>query len=386
MRRKQGAKGLMAIKIDFEKAYDRLCWSFIRDTLLQMNLHILMINVIMECVTTTSLKVLWNDEPSQSFKPTRGIRQGDPLSPYLFVMCMERLYQTIEEATVHKKWKPIRASRDGPLLSNLFFADDIILFAEADLEQAAAIHDCLNRFCQVSGQKVSLAKSQVYFSNNLPLERQEEISAALGMARTDDLGLYLGMPTITSRVTKETFSYLCEKIDRRLAGWKTKYLSLAGRITLAKSTVNTLAFYLMQTEKIPRSVCDNIDKKTRRFIWRGNEEKKGTHLIAWEMLQRPSEQGGIEIRSARQANSAFLTKLGWRVLTEPQALWSRVLRAKHCKGRCDVDMFNPKPNMSNVWNGITENAKLLGEGTRIAVGNGARTLFWDHKWATSKPL
>lgn len=141
MRRKQGSKGYMAIKIDFEKAYDRLDWSFIRDTLLQMNIPLLLVNIIMECVTTASLKVLWNGEPSDSFKPTRGIRQGDPLSPYLFVMCMERLYQTIEEAIVAKKWKPIRASRDDPVLSNLFFANNIILFAEAMVEQAMVIHD-----------------------------------------------------------------------------------------------------------------------------------------------------------------------------------------------------------------------------------------------------
>lgn len=149
----------MAIKVDFEKAYDRLKWSFIRETLAQMNLPILLIDIIMDCVTTSELQVLWNGEPSRSFKPSRGVRQGDPLSPYLFVMCMERLFQTIEAAIIENKWKPIRASRGGPLLSNLFFADDIILFAEASVDQANIIHDCLTRFCNASGQKVSLPKS-----------------------------------------------------------------------------------------------------------------------------------------------------------------------------------------------------------------------------------
>lgn len=188
---------------------------------------------------------------------------------------------------------------------------------------------------------------------------QNEIRDTLSMDSTDDLGMYLGMPTLTSRVTRATFSHLCEKIDRRLSGWKTKYLSLAGRITLANTTVASLGFYSMQTAKIPRTVCDEMDKKVRRFIWGGNEDTRKIHLISWETLQRPKQQGGLGLRSARQANSAFLTKLGWRLLTEPNALWSRVLRSRYCKGRCDVDMFQPKNGMSNVWSGITENARVL---------------------------
>lgn len=220
-----------------------------------------------------------------------------------------------------------------------------------------------------SGQKVSHSKSRIFFSSNVSSLQRSDICDKLHIKSTDDLGMYLGMPTLTSRVTKETFRHICEKIDRRLSGWKTKYLSLAGRITLTKSTLSTISYFSMQTAKLPRSTCDEIDKKARRFIWGGDEDRRGTHLLAWETLQRPKEQGGLAISSARQANAAFLTKLGWRVLTEPDALWSRVLRHKYCKGRCDIDMFVPKQGSSNVWNGITSNAKFLCEGSRMAVGN-----------------
>lgn len=74
------------------------------------------------------------------------------------------------------------------------------------------------------------------------------------------------------------------------------------------------------------------------------------------------------------------------MLTEPEALWSRVLRQKYCRGRCDVDMFVPKAGASNVWAGITDNARVLCEGMRSAVSTGNRTLFWDHSWAFCKPL
>lgn len=201
-----------------------------------------------------------------------------------------------------------------------------------------------------------------------------------------DLGMYLGMPTTTSRVTRETFAHICEKIDRKLAGWKTKYLSLAGRITLAKSTLTTMANYSMQSAKLPRTVCDDVDKRVRRFLWGGTEEKRAIHLISWEAFRKPQKQGGLAIPSARQANAAFMTKLGWRILVEPNALWARVLRAKYCSGRCDIDMFLPKPGMSNVWRGVTENAKFLCEGSQVAVNIGKTTLFWDHKWATNSTL
>lgn len=113
MKRKTSGKGYMTINIDFEKAYDRLKWDFIRNTLTEMNFLLRMVEVIMECVSTPSMRILWNGEPTATFFPSRGIRQGDPLSPYLFVLCMERLNQIIEEAVIQGRWKPIYASRGG---------------------------------------------------------------------------------------------------------------------------------------------------------------------------------------------------------------------------------------------------------------------------------
>ena len=126
----------MAIKIDFEKAYDRIRWSFIRDTLIKMPLPLPLVEVICDCISNCSISVLWNGVPTEAFKPTRGIRSGDPFSPYLFVICMERLAHVIEAAVLEKRWKSVIASRGGPSISNLMFADDLVLFAEASVEQA----------------------------------------------------------------------------------------------------------------------------------------------------------------------------------------------------------------------------------------------------------
>ena len=107
--------------------------------------------VIMNCVTTTSINMLWHGAPTEVFQPTGGIRQGDPLSPYLFVLCMERFGNIIADALREGVWRPIFASRGGPPLSHLFFADDLILFGETTLEQTKIMKHCLDRFCTASG-------------------------------------------------------------------------------------------------------------------------------------------------------------------------------------------------------------------------------------------
>ena len=126
MRAKQGKRGYMMVKIDFEKAYDRLRWKFIRESLMKLRLPQIMVEVVMQCIESARLSILWNGEPMEAFRPTRGIRQGDPLSPYIYVICMERLSHLIEREVSLGAWKPIRASRNGPAISHLAFADDLI--------------------------------------------------------------------------------------------------------------------------------------------------------------------------------------------------------------------------------------------------------------------
>ena len=117
-----------------------------------------------------------------------GMKQGDSLSPYLFVLCMEKLSHMINEAIGVGRWKPIRASRTGPKLSHLMFVDDLILFSEASVEQAKVIAHVMQKFCNMSGQKVNVAKSSLFCSKNISRRIVKKISAQTGMRITHDLG------------------------------------------------------------------------------------------------------------------------------------------------------------------------------------------------------
>ena len=158
--RTRGSKGTMAIKIDLEKAYDKLEWSFIREMLINYNFPLNLIELIMSCVSTVSSSILFNRGCPDPFTPSRGIRQGDPLSPYLFILCMEYLGHLIDEKCTSKDWNPVKASRSGPALSHLFFADDLVFFAIADVDNCHTIMYVLQAFCFKSGLRVSNTKSE----------------------------------------------------------------------------------------------------------------------------------------------------------------------------------------------------------------------------------
>ncbi|KAK3219643.1 hypothetical protein Dsin_013613 [Dipteronia sinensis] len=137
----KGKMGFIAWKIDLAKAYDRLQWGFIKAVLDDVGIEGKINKLIMRYVSSFQYKVILNGEVSDNFRPKSGIRQGDPLSPYIFVLCMEKLSHTINQKFVKGSWKPVKISR-GPAISHIFFADDLILFGQASLQQAEVMKDC----------------------------------------------------------------------------------------------------------------------------------------------------------------------------------------------------------------------------------------------------
>jgi ribonuclease HI len=372
--------GFFVIKVDLSKAYDRLNWDFIKKVLTEVNLPNEMINVIMSCITSVQSNVLWNGSRSEFFTPHCGVRQGDPMSPYLFVLCMDKLTHLIAEAVENGKWKPMRAGRSGPSISHLMFADDLLLFGQAVDENMTAVVEVLNKFCLMSGQQVNFDKSSIFFSRNVPTVRRVSLTAQSGLKETQSLGNYLGVPALGRAPRVQDFQYLVEKVKNRLAGWKAKQLSLAGRITLAKSVIQAIPTYPMMSMSIPKSCLQEIEKAQRAFIWGDTEDKRKAHVISWNTLTQPKDCGGLGLRNLQSMSEACLMKMGWSLMTGEHNMWGQVLRGKYGREGWRQGNITVKPSDSSLWKALARSWPKLELQCCWSVGNGSKVSFWDDKW------
>ena len=142
----------------------------------------------------------------------------------------------------------------------------------------------------------------------------------------------------------------------------------------------------MQSARLPRTLCDTLDTRIRRFLWGGSSSQRKPHLVSWKVVSGEIAQGGLGIRSMRQLNSAYLMKLGWRLQTEPDTIWARLIQEKYIRGR---DLFNLEKlsgSGSNAWRGIKEMLPVTHKGMGMAIGDGRYTKFWLHRWLDGKVL
>ena len=223
----------MVVKIDLEKAYDRLEWSFVRMVLKHFGFPANIINLIMSCISNTSTVVLFNGNKLDSFQPIRGIKQGDPISPYIFLFCIEFLGAQINSMCENKRWDTIKASKNGPSFSHVFFADDFMLFAKANTKNSEAIMEVLDNFCTLAGQKVNLAKSRVLFSPNIARRCKRSICSKLEINAIQNLGRYLGFPLIYKGRNGDAFNFVIDRVQKKLSG--CLQLSITCNVMLCKS-------------------------------------------------------------------------------------------------------------------------------------------------------
>lgn len=169
---------------------------------------------------------------------------------------------------------------------------------------------------------------------------------------TNDLSSYLGVIIITCRNGKDAYAFIIDKVRSKLTGWKAKSLSFAGMITLAHSCIMSIPMYVMHSTSLPASICDEVEKLCRDFIWGSTFESIKCHLVSWEFICRPKEEGGVGFRSLRMVNTCYMMKLGWDLIINGETLWVRVTRAKYNRGNLLIPNVRCDSKVSHIWRGI----------------------------------
>ena len=271
-------------KLDIEKAYDHFNWGCLLYLMDRMGFGSKWTGWIRTCISTVRFSIMVNGSPSGFFGSSRGIRQGDPLSPLLFLLIMEvlsRMLRRTKEAGLIKGFKAGDSAEEDLSVSHLLFADDTIVFCDVDPEQLLHLRMVLSCFEPVTGLGVNMAKSEL-----VPMGQVLNLSllADILCCRIGSLPMsYLGLPLGASFKTSSVWHPMLEKVERRLAGWKKLYLPKGERLTLLKSTLSSLPTYL-SLFKIPKHVVARIEKLQRNFLWGGLGDGFKHHLVSWDTV------------------------------------------------------------------------------------------------------
>lgn len=314
-----------------------------------------------------------------SFAPSRGLRQGDPLSPFLFLFVADGLSLLLEEKVTNGDISPVHICRQAPGISHLLFADDTLLFFKANNQRAEVVKQVLEDYAQSTGQLINPAKCSVMFGPSSSAQICDSIRDILQIAQNNFDDKYLGFPTPEGRMRKGKFQSLQQRIWKRLIQWGESLLSSGGKEVLIKAVVQAIPVYVMGLFKLPESVCEDLNRLTRNFWWGDDSGKRKTHWKSWECLTKPKSCGGLGFRDVKLFNQALLARQAWRLITIPESLCARVLKAKYYPNGSLIDT-SFGGNASPGWRAIEFGLELLKKGIIWRVGNGKSIRLWRDPW------
>ena len=262
--KRKGKKGLMAVKLDMNKAYNRVKWKYLEEVMRGMGFQEKWIQLSM-CIRTISYFVLINGEPKGRIIPTRGLRQGDPISSYPFLLCVEGLSAHAIEGSKMGRINWVSVCRGAPRISHLFFADDSTILCRATLEEAKQVSQVLKDYERESEQKLKKEKTSLFFSKNTRSEVMEGVKDLFGAQIIKQHEKYLGLPPLVGKGKKKAFSRIKDQVGRRIARWKGKLLSRARKEILIKVMAQATPTYIMSSFKILDALCKELNSMVKNF-------------------------------------------------------------------------------------------------------------------------
>lgn len=307
------------IKLDTKKVYDSLEWDFIEEVLTALEFSVLFINLVMQCISTTRYTLSFNAACHGYFEARKGLRQGDPMSPLIFVAAMKYLSCILSKVADKEGYK-FHDRCETLKLNNLMFADDVLIFCHGDYRSIYYMLQGLALFSISSGLFPNPEKTALY-CHGMEAREVKRIVDVSGYKLSRMPFHYLGVPISMKRLNKDDESKLIEKMTSRIRTWSTRNLSYAGRIMLINSVLMAIQTYWSQIVVLPNKIFKSIINVCRAFLWKSKADFAGLGAIAWEHICYPKKAGGLGLRNLRCWNKAVMLKHVWALDQKKESLW-----------------------------------------------------------------
>ncbi|GJV14676.1 RNA-directed DNA polymerase, eukaryota, reverse transcriptase zinc-binding domain protein [Tanacetum coccineum] len=380
---KRKRKQSLIFKVDFEKAYDSVRWDFLDDVLSKFGFGEKWRKWIHCCLHSSKGSIIINGSPTDEFQFGKGLKQGDPLSPFLFLLIMESLHISFQRVVDAGMFQGIKI---GGLvnLSHMFYADDAVFVGEWSESNLSSLVHVLDCFHKVSGLKINMSKSKIM---GIEVDSGRVSSAAfkLGCLVFKTPFLYLGSYVGGEMHRFQSWDDIVDRVRRRLSKWKMKMLSIGGRLTLVKSVLGSMPIFHMSMFKVPTGTLRTLESIRGKFFNGHETSSKKVSWVQWNKVLAPKVNGGLGVSSLYALNRGLLFKWVWRFLSHDSTLWTRVIKAIHGDDG-NIDGI-PRNGANSCWVNIINEIKVLAKKginlmnfMRMKLGNRVSTLFWDDGW------
>jgi hypothetical protein len=369
-------KPALVLKLDFAKAFDTVNWEGLFAVLRARRFSEVWIAWIEEILRSSRSAVLVNGCPGPWISCKRGLRQGDPISPYLFLLVAETL-----QCMIKARGNIRHPTEEGLHCAALQYADDTLIVLRGDVDDATNLRGVLDQFASFSGLKINYDKSTL-----VPIHMDEQQAnlcvQIIGCRREGFPQPYLGLPLSIHKLPVSAFSPYLLKTDRYLGSWQAQFLNPMGRAVLVNYVLDSQLVYLMSSLQLPPAVITSMDKKRRAFLWSGDTTGKASPascLVAWIAVCMPKEFGGLGIKDLGTHNICLLLKLLHRLHTKSSA-WAFWVR-----GRASISSLRGDVH-GDHWEVLRSLLPLYQAITSVVLGNGQSCSFWLDVWIGDEAL
>jgi len=348
--------GNIALKVDISKAFDTLDWNFLIMVLNNFGFSTTFINWILAILQSARLSILVNGKAIGFFSCSRGVRQGDPLSPLLFCLAEEILNRAISASSARGRLIPISYCRGTYLPTHVLYADDIMIFCTG---LKSNIRELISRF----------------YTGSMSVSRAHMIANMLGFNVGAVPFLYLGCPIFQGKAKVIHFRTITGKIKNKLSTWKGTVLSIMGRVQLVKSIIHGMLVYYFHIYLWPKRLLCLLDSWIKNFIWSGDVLARKVCTVSWSIMSRSWAEGGLDIKPTRLINEALILKLAWDFRAK-DTQWTSIFKRRYFTHGQPIMRYCK----TSVWSRIKSHIGTVMANSVWVVGTGESINFWIDNW------